>query len=154
MMSYNPMVRGLFTFPLNYQISRTVADTFGTRLFSKRGRWTFRNLKLVRCYAIAGTEKLKFQKTPISSQNGNFHFLLPFVERQKLTTRMMMRRFTRLTNGFFKRVENHVWSIALHYLHYNFRRTHQSLRVTPAMAAGISDHVWDVEDIAKLLEQE
>ncbi len=75
-----------------------------------------------------------------------------FVERQNLTMRMNMRRFTRLTNAFSKKVENHAASIALHYMYYNFCRIHKSLRVTPAMAAGVTDHVWDVEDIAALLE--
>jgi hypothetical protein len=74
------------------------------------------------------------------------------VERQNLTMRMMMRRFTRLTNAFSKKVENHAWAIALHYMHYNFCRIHQTLRVTPAMAAGVTDHVWDISDIAELLE--
>jgi IS1 family transposase len=80
------------------------------------------------------------------------HISTSFVERQNLTMRMMMRRFTRLTNAFSKKVDNHVWAIALHYMHYNFCRIHQTLRVTPAMAAGISDHVWGIEDIAALLE--
>lgn len=80
------------------------------------------------------------------------HISTSYVERQNLTMRMMMRRFTRLTNGFSKKVENHAWAIALHYMHYNFCRIHQTLRVTPAMAAGVSDHVWDVADIAALLE--
>jgi hypothetical protein len=66
--------------------------------------------------------------------------------------RMMMRRFTRLTNAFSKKVENHVWAIALHYMHYNFCRIHQTLRVTPAMAAGISDHVWSIEELVGLLD--
>jgi IS1 family transposase len=75
------------------------------------------------------------------------------VERQNLTMRMHMRRFTRLTNAFSKKIENHVASVALHYLYYNFCRIHQTLRVTPAMAAGISDHVWDISEIAALLEK-
>jgi hypothetical protein len=74
------------------------------------------------------------------------------VERQNLTMRMSMRRFTRLTNGFSKKLENHVCNVALHYMHYDFCRIHKSLRVTPAMAAGISDHVWRIEEIAGLLE--
>jgi len=65
--------------------------------------------------------------------------------------RMSMRRFTRLTNGFSKKVENHAHAVALHYMHYNFCRIHQSLRVTPAMEAGIADHVWSVEDLIALL---
>jgi len=75
-----------------------------------------------------------------------------FVERQNLTMRMNMRRFTRLTNAFSKKVENHAAGIALHYMYYNFCRIHQSLRVTPAMEAGVTDHVWDVSEIAALLE--
>ena len=61
-----------------------------------------------------------------------------------------MRRFTRLTNAFSKRVDNHKTMIALHYMHYNFGRIHKSLRVTPAMEAGVSDHVWSLEEIAGL----
>jgi IS1 family transposase len=74
------------------------------------------------------------------------------VERQNLTMRMGMRRFTRLTNAFSKKIENHVAAVALHYLYYNFCRIHKTLRVTPAMEAGIADHVWGVEEIAALLE--
>ncbi len=73
-----------------------------------------------------------------------------YVERQNLTLRMSMRRFTRLTNGFSKKIENHVHAVALHYMHYNFARIHKTLRVTPAMAAGVADHVWTLEEIAKL----
>jgi len=74
------------------------------------------------------------------------------VERQNLTMRMKMRRFTRLTNAFSKKVENHSAAIALHYMHYNFCRIHQSLRVRPTMEAGITNHVWDMEEIAALLD--
>jgi IS1 family transposase len=81
------------------------------------------------------------------------HISTSHVERQNLTMRMGMRRFTRLTNGFSKKVENHFWAIALHYMHYNFCRIHKTLRVTPAMEAGISDHVWTVEEITSLLDK-
>jgi IS1 family transposase len=74
-----------------------------------------------------------------------------YVERQNLTMRMHMRRFTRLTNGFSKKVENHAAAVALHFMHYNFCRIHQTLGVTPAMAAGISDHVWSAEDLCELV---
>jgi len=74
-----------------------------------------------------------------------------FVERQNLTMRMSMRRFTRLTNGFSKKVENLFYSIAIHYMYYNFCRIHKTLRVTPAMEAGIADHVWSLEEIVNLL---
>jgi len=80
------------------------------------------------------------------------HVSTSFVERQNLTMRMMMRRFTRLTNAFSKKFENHVHHLALHYMHYNFCRIHKTLRVTPAMEAHVADHVWDVSEIAALLE--
>ena len=75
-----------------------------------------------------------------------------YVERQNLTMRMSMRRFTRLTNAFSKKIENHIYAISLHFMYYNFCRIHKSLRVTPAMEAGVSDHVWDVEDIIDLID--
>jgi IS1 family transposase len=79
-----------------------------------------------------------------------------YVERQNLTMRMGMRRFTRLTNGFSKKLDNHMAAIALHFLHYNFARPHTTLADpyprTPAMAAGIADHVWTMQEIAALLD--
>jgi IS1 family transposase len=77
-----------------------------------------------------------------------------YVERQNLTMRMSMRRFTRLTNAFSKKVENHAAMVSLHFLYYNFGRVHSSLGklTTPAMAAGISDHVWTCDEIAGLLD--
>lgn len=80
------------------------------------------------------------------------HVSTSFVERQNLTMRMGMRRFTRLTNGFSKKLENHAHAVALHFMFYNFGRIHKTLRVTPAMAAGVSDHVWSLEEIAELVE--
>lgn len=77
-----------------------------------------------------------------------------YVERQNLTMRMGMRRFTRLTNGFSKKVENLQFAVALHFMHYNFGRIHKTLRVTPAMEAGIADHVWSMEEIAGLVKDE
>jgi hypothetical protein len=71
-------------------------------------------------------------------------------ERQNLTMRMSMRRFTRLTNGFSKKVDNHKAAVALHFMHYNFARIHKTLRVTPAMEAGVADHVWSMAEIAAL----
>ncbi len=71
------------------------------------------------------------------------HVSTSFMERHNLTMRMSMRRFTRLTNGFSKKLENHAAMISLYFMYYNFARVHQTLRVTPAMEAGISDHVWD-----------
>ena len=76
-----------------------------------------------------------------------------YVERQNLTMRMRMRRFTRLTNAFSKKVENHGWAVALYFMHYNFCRIHQTLRVTPAMEVGIADHVWTLAELVGLLEE-
>ena len=76
------------------------------------------------------------------------------VERQNLTMRMSMRRFTRLTNAFSKKLENHAAAVALHYMHYNFARIHKTLRVTPAMQAGLSDHVWSLGEIVALLDSD
>lgn len=75
-------------------------------------------------------------------------------ERANLTIRMSMRRFTRLTNAFSKKLENHRLACAVHFVHYNFARIHQSLRVTPAMEAGLTDHVWTLAEMVALLEAE
>jgi hypothetical protein len=73
------------------------------------------------------------------------------VERQNLTMRMQMRRFTRLTNGHSKKVDNHRHMVALHYMHYNYCRPHGTLRCTPAQEAGLCDHIWTVEELIALL---
>jgi IS1 family transposase len=80
------------------------------------------------------------------------HISTSYVERQNLTMRMSMRRFTRLTNAFSKKVENHEHMLAIYFLYYNFCRVHQTLRVTPAMEAGIADHVWSIGEIVTLLD--
>jgi IS1 family transposase len=79
------------------------------------------------------------------------HVSTSYVERQNLSMRMGMRRFTRLTNGFSKKFENHAHQIALYFFHYNFCRVHKTLRVTPAMEAGLADHVWTLEELCDLL---
>jgi hypothetical protein len=89
------------------------------------------------------------------------HVSTSFVERQNLTMRMGMRRFTRLTNAFSKKVENHSHAVALHFMYYNFVRPHTTLTkahpnrypTTPAMAAGVADHVWTVEEVCALLDE-
>ena len=81
------------------------------------------------------------------------HVSTSHVERQNLTMRMSMRRFTRLTNGFSKKVENLEHMVALHFMHYNFARIHKSPKVTPAMAAGVSDKLWEISDIAALVSK-
>ena len=80
------------------------------------------------------------------------HISTSYVERQNLTMRMHVRRFTRLTNGFSKKLENHIYMVAIYTVFYNFTKIHKSLRVTPAMAAGLTDRVWDMEDVVRLLE--
>ena len=80
------------------------------------------------------------------------HVSTSFIERQNLTLRMHIRRFTRLTNGHSKKFENHCHAVALHYMYYNYCKIHMSLRVTPAMEAGISDHAWSIEELVRLLD--
>jgi hypothetical protein len=75
------------------------------------------------------------------------HISTSYVERQNLTIRMAIRRFTRLTNAFSKKLDNHKAACALHFAYYNFCRIHKSLRVTPAMEAGITDHVWTIAEL-------
>ena len=76
-----------------------------------------------------------------------------YVERQNLTMRMSMRRFTRLTNAFSKKIENHAHAVALHFMFYNFCRIHSTLKITPAMAAGVTEHLWEICDIVELIEK-
>jgi IS1 family transposase len=92
------------------------------------------------------------RKAAISGSPDFKHISTSFVERQNLTMRMSMRRFTRLTNGFSKKLENHEHALAIYYMHYNFCRIHQTLRVTPAMEAGVSDHVWSINEIVALMK--
>jgi IS1 family transposase len=79
------------------------------------------------------------------------HISTSFVERRNLSMRMGMRRFTRLTNGFSKKLENHGHIVVLYFMHYNFCRVHKTLRVTPAMEAGLADHVWDLSELVSML---
>ena len=96
-----------------------------------------------------GARKRRVRGRPDRDQMSTSH-----VERQNLTIRMHMRRFTRLTNAFSKRVENHAYAVALHMAYYNWVRIHQKLRVTPAMAAGLTDRLWEIGDIVDLIEAE
>ncbi|WP_413988755.1 IS1 family transposase [Labrys okinawensis] len=92
------------------------------------------------------------KKTTVEGNPDKKHVSTSYVERSNLTIRMHMRRFTRLTNGFSKKVENHAYAVALHMMYDNFVRIHQTLRTTPAMAAGISKKLWEVSDIVALVE--
>ncbi len=112
---------------------------YGTSPESSRGRYSPADCIGTKTRAIEGRPDPK-------------HVNTSYVERQNLTMRMHMRRFTRLTNGFSKKVENHAYAVALHFVYYNFVRMHKTLRCTPAMAAGISTKLWEVSDIVALLE--
>jgi IS1 family transposase len=110
----------------------------------------------------AGTESAAARYSPakftgakrkvISGSPDPKHISTSHVERQNLTMRMHMRRFTRLTNGFSKKIEMHAHTVALHFAYYNFCKIHQTLRVTPAMEASLSDHVWSVEELVRMLD--
>lgn len=92
------------------------------------------------------------KRSVIDGDPNQKHISTSYIERQNLTMRMSMRRFTRLTNAFSKKIENHVATLAIFYMHYNFVRIHQSLRVTPAMAAGVTDRLWDISDVVALIK--
>jgi len=93
------------------------------------------------------------ERKAVQGQPDPDHISTSYVERQNLTMRMHMRRFTRLTNGFSKKVENHAYQVALHFMHYNFAKVHKTLRVTPAMEAGITDHVWTIEEMIEEIQK-
>ncbi len=94
-----------------------------------------------------GTEQRIIQGDPDTA-----HISTSYSERQNLTMRMSMRRFTRLTNAFSKKIENLEHAVSLHFMHYNFARVHQTLKTTPAVAAGVADHVWSIAEIVALLD--
>lgn len=101
---------------------------------------TYSPAKVISCRAV-----------PITGDPDAEHISTSHVERSNLTMRMQMRRFTRLTNAFSKKIENHISALSLYFMYYNFCRVHQTLRVTPAMEAGIADHVWEIEEIVGLI---
>lgn len=114
--------------------------------------------QLVKIYKTVPTERvyatarfIATTKQVVSGTPDADHVNTSYVERQNLTMRMGMRRFTRLTNAFSKKIDNHAHAIALHFMYYNFGRVHKTLRVTPAMQAGIADHVWSLQEIAALV---
>ncbi len=128
-----------------------VADAFGTDIdYATLTKIYGEGPKTEARYSPAqcmGTRKAVVTGTPEHT-----HVSTSFVERANLTMRMGMRRFTRLTNAFSKKVENHEHAIALHFMHCNFCRVHQTLRCTPAMQAGIADHVWSLAEVIALLD--
>ena len=117
--------------------------------------------QLVKLYGTSGENETRYSPAKCigclsKAVTGNpdpKHVSTSYVERANLTMRMHVRRFTRLTNGFSKKVENHIHMVALYAVFYNFTKIHKTLRVTPAMAAGLTDRVWDMADIVRLLEE-
>lgn len=97
-------------------------------------------------------ECIGIRKRAIMGDPDNAHVSTSYVERQNLTRRMSMRRFTRLTNAFSKKVDNHIHALSLYFVWYNFVRIHKTLKVSPAMAAEISDRLWDMEDVVALMD--
>ena len=117
--------------------------------------------QLVKMYGVAPesakgryspAECIGARKERIEGDPDPKHVSTSYVERSNLTIRMHVRRFTRLTNAFSKKVENHAYAVALHMMYYNFVRIHSTLRMTPAMAAGVTDRLWEIGDIVKLVE--
>lgn len=110
----------------------------------------FQEQKVEKRYSPA--KYVSSKKTVVFGDPDPKYISTSFVERNNLTMRMGMRRVTRLTNGFSKKAENLAHALSLHFMYYNFARIHQSLRVTPAMEAGITDYLWTMEDIARLAD--
>lgn len=119
--------------------------------------------QLVKLYGSMGGKTAEVRYSPaectgirkrrVEGNPDETHVSTSHVERSNLTMRMHMRRFTRLTNAFSKKIENHTYAVALHMVYYNFVRRHKTLRMSPAMAAGVSDRLWDIADIVMLVEK-
>jgi hypothetical protein len=135
---YVPAVREAFKGAVDYAMlvklyGNTAANSSGASRYSPA--------------ALTGIKKVRVSGNPVRKDVST-----SFVERQNLTMRMHMRRFTRLTNGFSKKVEAHVNAIGLHFAYYNFVKIHKTLRVTPAMAAGVTDKLWEMADLVAIVE--
>jgi IS1 family transposase len=143
--AYRPVVDALWRGNIDYaQIIKEYRDPSP----DEQRRYSPATCKVIDTHVLAGTPNA-------------YRISTSYVERQNLSMRMGMRRFTRLTNGFSKKVENHAHAVSLYFMHYNFGRPHQTLaktfsqlgrKITPAMAAGVADHPWSVWEIAKLLD--
>jgi IS1 family transposase len=136
--AYLEAVEGAFGGDVDYAILHKV---YGSSPESMKGKYS-----PAECI---GTQKHRIEGDPDLK-----HVSTSYVERSNLTMRMHMRRFTRLTNGFSKKVENHAYAVALHMMYYNFVRLHSKLRMSPAMAAGVSLKLWEIGDIVALVEAE
>lgn len=136
--AYLEAVEGAFGGDVDYAIIHKV---YGTVPEAAKGRYS-------------PAECIGVKKARVEGNPDPAHVSTSYVERSNLTMRMHNRRFTRLTNAFSKKVENHAWSVALFATYYNFVRIHKTLRVTPAMEAGVTDRLWEVSDIVALVEAE
>ena len=134
--AYLEAVEGAFGCDIDYAIINKI---YGTAPDAFKGRYS-----PAQCI---GSKKQRIEGKPDPA-----HISTSYVERNNKTIRMHMRRFTRLTDGFSKKVENHAYAVALHMMYYNFARIHTKLRMSPAMAAGVSDRLWEVSDIVELIE--
>lgn len=134
--AYLEAVEGAFGGDVDYAV---LVKLYGTAPEAAKGRYS-----PAQC---VGARKDRVEGNPDPA-----HVSTSYVERNNLTMRMHMRRFTRLTNAFSKKVENHAYAVALHMMYYNFVRLHSKLRMSPAMAAGVSDSLWEIGDIVKLVE--
>lgn len=136
--AYLQAVEGAFGGEIDYAILHKV---YGNSPESAKGRYS-------------PAECIGIEKNRIEGDPDMKHVSTSYVERSNLTMRMHMRRFTRLTNGFSKKVENHAYAVALHMMYYNFVKLHSKLKVSPAMAAGVSNKLWEIGDIVGLIETE
>ncbi|MFZ0497047.1 MAG: IS1 family transposase [Methylocella sp.] len=136
--AYLDAVEGAFGADVDYA---QLVKMYGASAESMKGRYS-----PAECTGI--------KKTPIEGKPDPKHISTSFVERQNLTMRMSMRRFTRLTNAFSKKFENHVHALSLYFVHYNWMRIHKTLRVTPAMAAGLTGKLMGWEDIIAIMDAE
>jgi IS1 family transposase len=134
--AYLEAVEGAFGADVDYAMINKI---YGTAPESAKGRYS-------------PAECIGVRKDRIEGNPDWAHVSTSYAERQNLTMRMHMRRFTRLTNAFSKRVENHFYALAIYFVFYNFVRIHKTLRVTPAMAAGVTDRLWSMEDIADMVD--
>jgi IS1 family transposase len=136
--AYLEAVEGAFGGDIDYAVLHKV---YGASSEAAKGRYS-----PAECI---GTTKNRIEGDPDPA-----HVSTSYVERHNLTMRMHMRRFTRLTNAFSKKVENHAYAVALHMMYYNFVKVHSKLRMSPAMAAGVSQRLWEIGDIVALIETE
>src|SRR3954464_5206082 len=135
--AYLEAVEGAFGDDIDYAM---LVKMYGTAPDSFKGRYS-------------PAECTGAKKSRITGNPDIDHVSTSYAEHQNLTMRMHMRRFTRLTNAFSKKIENHAYAVALHMMYYNFVRIHKTLRVTPAMAAGVTDRLWEIGDIVTLIEK-